>query len=124
MTPGEILAQREELQKTRRDIRKIFEQVDVLVTPTTPAPAPLIAELQQDMENLRPREIFMLRNTRPANVWGLPAISLPCGFTRTGFPIGLQIIGPPWLEEKVFQLAYQYEQATGWIQRQPDMLTT
>ena len=93
--------------------------VDLLVTPTTPIPAPTIAELKQNPDLLRPRELLLLRNTRPVNVWGLPAISIPCGFTAAGLPIGLQIIGPHWGEAKVLQLAQAYEQATAWHKREP-----
>jgi aspartyl-tRNA(Asn)/glutamyl-tRNA(Gln) amidotransferase subunit A len=53
----------------------------------------------------------LLRNTRPFNVWGLPAISVPCGFTKSGLPIGLQIAGAHWREDLVLRLAYAYEQA-------------
>jgi len=78
-----------------------------------------IAELKQNPDLLRPRELLLLRNTRPINVWGLPAISIPCGFTPAGLPIGLQIIGPHWGEAKVLQLAHAYEQATAWHKREP-----
>ena len=61
------------------------------------------------------------RNTRPFNVWGLPAISVPCGFTQSGLPIGLQIAAPPWREDMVLQLAYAYEQATAWHKRECDV---
>ena len=106
-----------EQQKIRQEIGAVFGQVDVLVTPTTPIPSPTVAELKQHPELLRPREIVLLRNTRPANVWGLPAISVPCGFTTTGLPIGLQIIGPHWGEATVLKLAHAYEQATAWHKR-------
>jgi Asp-tRNA(Asn)/Glu-tRNA(Gln) amidotransferase A subunit family amidase len=72
-----------------------------------------------DADLLRPRELLLLRNTRPVNVWGLPAISIPCGFTETGLPIGLQIIGPHWAEARVLQVAHAYEQATAWHKRKP-----
>jgi len=121
ISSADILRCREELQHTRRDIAKIFEEIDVLVTPTTPIPAPSIAELRKDPDSLRPMEILLLRNTRPANVWGLPAISLPCGFTNAGLPIGLQIIGAHWAEATVLQLAYEYEQATTWHEREPTL---
>jgi aspartyl-tRNA(Asn)/glutamyl-tRNA(Gln) amidotransferase subunit A len=118
----EVEQRRRELKQIRSQIRKVFDNVDVLVTPTTPVPAPPIAELKHNPDLLRPREILLLRNTRPANVWGLPAISVPCGFTSAGLPIGLQIIGPPWGEERVLQLAYAYEQATDWHKRTPKLL--
>jgi len=59
----------------------------------------------------------LLRNTRPFNVWGLPAISLPCGFTQSALPIGLQIAGPHWREDLVLRLAHAYERATAWHKR-------
>ena len=114
-----LLECRRELQRERREIASVFSDIDVLVAPTTPIPAPTIAELKQDPELLRPRELLLLRNTRPINVWGLPAISVPCGFTESGLPIGLQIIGPHWGEARVLQVAYAYEQATAWHKRQP-----
>ena len=117
--PGGLLECRRELEQARREITSVFADVDVLVTPTTPIPAPAIAELKQNPDLLRPRELLLLRNTRPINVWGLPAISVPCGFTEAGLPIGLQIIGPHWGEARVLQVAHAYEQATAWHKRQP-----
>ena len=108
-----------ELKQVRSEIYKVFEDVDLLVTPTTPILAPAIDDLKRDPDVLRPCELVLLRNTRPANVWGLPAISIPCGFTRAGLPVGLQIIGPHWREDRVLQLAYAYEQATAWHKRSP-----
>ena len=119
VSPETLLACRRELERERHDIVAIFADVDLLVTPTTPVPAPLIAELKQNPDLLRPRELLLLRNTRPINVWGLPAISIPCGFTPAGLPIGLQIVGPHWGEAKVLQLAHAYEQATAWHKREP-----
>ena len=117
----EYIEQRRELEAARRRIRSIFSDVDVIVTPTTPMPAPAIAGLKASPEALRPAELRLLRNTRPFNVWGLPAISVPCGFTQSGLPIGLQIAGPPWREDMVLQLAYAYEQATAWHKRECDV---
>jgi aspartyl-tRNA(Asn)/glutamyl-tRNA(Gln) amidotransferase subunit A len=114
-----VAAKRRELEQIRSEIQTVFQNVDLIVTPTTPIPAPSLTELKQSPELLRPREIALLRNTRPANVCGLPAVSVPCGFTRSGLPIGMQIIGPPWAEVKVLQLAHTYEQATDWHQRVP-----
>ncbi len=58
--------------------------------------------------------------TISVNLAGLPGLSLPCGFDRSGMPIGLQIVGRPFEEEKVLQAAYAYEQATGWHERRVD----
>jgi aspartyl-tRNA(Asn)/glutamyl-tRNA(Gln) amidotransferase subunit A len=110
----EYIERRRELELERRRARDLFAHVDLLVTPTTPIPAPAIAELKKDPEALRPAELILLRNTRPFNVWGLPAISIPCGLTKSGLPIGLQIAGPPWREDLVLRLANAYERATEW----------
>ncbi|MGH9501516.1 MAG: amidase [Terriglobales bacterium] len=114
-----LLESHRELEEARHDIATVFAGVDVMITATTPIPAPSIAELKQNPDLLRPRELMLLRNTRPINVWGLPAISVPCGFTEGGLPIGLQIIGPHWGEARILQLAHAYEQATAWQKRKP-----
>ncbi len=119
VSPESLIECRRELERARREVASYFTDVDVLVTPTTPIVAPTIAELKQNPDLLRPRELLLLRNTRPVNVWGLPAISVPCGFTEAGLPIGLQIIGPHWGEARVLQVAYAYEQATAWHKRRP-----
>jgi len=117
----DYIHRRGELEKVRREIGKVFESIDVFITPTTPVLPPTSAELKENPERLRPTEILLLRNTRPVNVWGLPAVSVPCGFSRGGLPIGLQIVGPHWGEELVLQLAQSYEQATDWHKRRPEL---
>jgi aspartyl-tRNA(Asn)/glutamyl-tRNA(Gln) amidotransferase subunit A len=116
---AQIESARRDLAKARSEIQNVFSSLDFLVTPTVPIPAPALAELKQNPDLLRPRELVLLRNTRPFNVWGLPAISLPCGFTSAGLPIGLQIAGPAWSEAEILGLAYAYEQATDWHKREP-----
>lgn len=117
VSAAEYIQKRRDLDEVRRNIRQAFAEVDVLVTPTTPIPAPSISELRATPDALRPAELKLLRNTRPFNVWGLPAISLPCGFMQTGLPIGLQIAGPHWREDLVLRMAHAYEQATAWHKR-------
>ncbi len=117
ISAAEYIRRRQDLDRERRRAQDIFAEVDLLVTPTTRIPAPAIADLKKYPEALRPAEITLLRNTRPFNVWGLPAISLPCGFTKSGLPIGLQIAGPHWREDLVLRLARAYEQATTWHKR-------
>lgn len=117
VTAPEYIERRRELEAARRGIGAVFAGVDVLVTPTTPLPAPSIADFKANPDALRPTELKLLRNTRPFNVWGLPAISVPCGFTESGLPIGLQIAGAHWREDLVLRLAYAYEQATEWHKR-------
>ena len=107
----ELAQKRLELRQSRREIKRVFEKVDLIVTPTTTIPAPRINDLTQNPEMLRPRELLLLRNTRPFNVWGLPAISVPCGRTQDGLPIGLQIAGPHWGENMLLQTAHALEQS-------------
>ncbi len=107
----EYIRRRRELDEDRRRAQDFFADVDLLVTPAMPIPAPAIADLKKDPAALRPAELVLLRNTRPFNVWGLPAISIPCGFTKSGLPIGLQIAGPHWREDLVLRLAHAYESA-------------
>jgi aspartyl-tRNA(Asn)/glutamyl-tRNA(Gln) amidotransferase subunit A len=117
VSAAEYIKRRGDLEVARRNIRNAFADVDVLVTATMPMPAPSIANLKASPDALRPAELKLLRNTRPFNVWGLPAISIPCGFTQAGLPIGLQIAGPHWGEDLVLRLAHAYEQATAWHKR-------
>jgi aspartyl-tRNA(Asn)/glutamyl-tRNA(Gln) amidotransferase subunit A len=117
VTAAEYIQRRREQDEARRGIRAVFADVDVLLTPTMPMPAPAIADLKANPDALRPAELRLLRNTRPFNVWGVPAISVPCGFTRGGLPIGLQIAGAHWREDLVLRTAYAYEQAAAWQKR-------
>jgi Asp-tRNA(Asn)/Glu-tRNA(Gln) amidotransferase A subunit family amidase len=119
ISAGEYIQRRRELEQERRRAREFFAEVDLLVTPTMPIPAPAIADLKKDPEALRPAELRLLRNTRPFNVWGLPAISVLCGFTKSGLPVGMQIAGPHWREGMVLRLAHGYEMATEWHKRHP-----
>ncbi len=118
-TESEVTERRRQLEIARHEVEDVFSDVDLLITPTTPIPAPRLADLQANPDNLRPREVLLLRNTRPFNVWGLPAISVPCGFTKAGLPIGLQIAGAHGQEATVLKLAHSYEEATEWHKRQP-----
>jgi len=123
ISEAQIEAARQSLAKARRDVQSVFAELEFLVTPAVPIPAPPLEELKEHPELLRPRELVLLRNTRPFNVWGLPAISVPCGFTSAGLPVGLQIAGPPWSEAAVLRLAYAYEQATAWHKREPNLVS-
>jgi aspartyl-tRNA(Asn)/glutamyl-tRNA(Gln) amidotransferase subunit A len=116
-----VLRARRELDAARHSIRKIFNQVDILLTPAVAIPPPAIVDLKAHPETLRPAELLMLRNTRPFNVWGIPTISVPCGFTSDNLPIGLQLAAPPWREDLLQQAAYAYEQATDWHLKTPKL---
>ena len=117
VTAPEYILKRIELEHLRRAAADLFADYDLLVTPTAPVTAPALAELQANPDDLRRRELILLRNTRPFNVLGLPAVSVPCGCTRAGLPIGLQIAGAPGDDARVLQLAHAYERATAWHKR-------
>jgi aspartyl-tRNA(Asn)/glutamyl-tRNA(Gln) amidotransferase subunit A len=91
----------------------LFGEVDVLALPTTAARTPTIADTAADPLALSPR------NTQFANYYGLPAISVPCGFDDRGLPLGLQIVGRAGDERAVLNLARQYQQATEWSRMRP-----
>ena len=118
--PDALRASRD-LQASRHAIQEVFHEVDVLLTPTVPIPPPLIADLREHPDNLRSQELIMLRNTRPFNVWGIPTVSLPCGFTKDGLPIGLQLAAAPWHGIVLLQAAHAYERATAWHKRAPNV---
>jgi aspartyl-tRNA(Asn)/glutamyl-tRNA(Gln) amidotransferase subunit A len=110
---------RRELDRLRRVVGAVFSSVDLLVTPTTPRAATTIAEGAHE-ETPPPGGVSpLLRNTQPLDIFGLPTISIPCGFTREGLPIGLQISGPRFGESRVLALAHAYQQATDWHTRRP-----
>lgn len=111
-----------ELLHSRREALKMFEHIDLIVTPTCPLLPPTIAEFEAAPQDLRKKELVMLRNTRPFNGLGLPAISVPCGFSQSGLPIGLQIAGAPGAEDKVLALAHAYQKATDWHKKHPKKL--
>ena len=89
----------------QQDFTRAFEQVDVIMTPTAPTPAYRIGEMTS------PLQMYLQDiSTVPLNLAGLPGISVPCGFTAAGLPIGLQIIGRPLAEETILRAAFAYEQ--------------
>jgi aspartyl-tRNA(Asn)/glutamyl-tRNA(Gln) amidotransferase subunit A len=107
-------------RETAREFQAAFEQVDAILAPAVPIVAPLLGEkeleIAGEMETVRSA---LVRMNRPANFTGDPAISIPCGFTSTGLPIGLQLIGPHWSEARLLAIALAYEDATEWHKRHP-----
>jgi aspartyl-tRNA(Asn)/glutamyl-tRNA(Gln) amidotransferase subunit A len=91
--------------------------VDVLVTPTAPTPAFKIGEKIDDPLQMYLSDVF----TITINLAGIPALSLPCGFSSTGLPIGLQIIGKPFDEETILRVAHAFEQQTDYHRRKPSL---
>jgi aspartyl-tRNA(Asn)/glutamyl-tRNA(Gln) amidotransferase subunit A len=121
ISSAEYIDARRQLDRYRRSASKIFDAVDLVVTATMPVPPLTISELLADPDHLRAKEVLSSPNTRPFNLLGLPAVSIPCGFTGKGLPIGMQIIGRPDDEATVLRLARAYEQATDWHNRRPNL---
>jgi aspartyl-tRNA(Asn)/glutamyl-tRNA(Gln) amidotransferase subunit A len=108
----------------RRLVRKDFHQallrVDAILVPTVPIPAPCVDEQTVVINSHRvPVRSSLIRFNRPSNLTGLPAITVPCGLTSKGLPIGLQLIGRAFEETTILRLAHIFEEATTWHLRQP-----
>jgi aspartyl-tRNA(Asn)/glutamyl-tRNA(Gln) amidotransferase subunit A len=101
----------------KNDFDRAFEKCDVIVTPVSPTPAFKIGERIADPLQMYLSDIF----TIPVNLAGLPAISVPCGFSKEELPIGLQIIGKPFDEGKILQVAYTFEQNTDYHLKKPEI---
>lgn len=110
---------RRELEIARHAIAEVFSGVDLIVTPTTPGLPEEIRNAENPSESSGAEP--SVRNTFAFNIFGIPTISVPCGFSRTGLPIGLQISGPPLGEVSVLALAHAYEQSTGWHKNEPPL---
>src|SRR5438552_3844822 len=102
----------------RQDFLKAFEQVDAIVTPTTPTAAFKVGEKSDDPLQMYLSDVF----TVAANVAGICGVSVPCGFTQSPkLPIGLQLLGKPFGEATILKLAHAYEQSAGWRREKPPL---
>jgi aspartyl-tRNA(Asn)/glutamyl-tRNA(Gln) amidotransferase subunit A len=110
-----ILARRTQAE-TLRKLETIFESFDSLLLPTTPITAPVL-----EGENAIERARVLTRFTAPFNLAGIPALSVPCGFSSENLPIGLQIVSRAWNESGVLRVGYAYQQATEWHKRRPQL---
>ena len=97
------------------DYDAAFERCDVVIGPTTPTAAFKLGEKADDPLAMYLSDVY----TVAANLAGIPGLSVPCGFTRSGLPIGLQLLGPPFAEERLLRVARMYESATDWHTRRP-----
>jgi aspartyl-tRNA(Asn)/glutamyl-tRNA(Gln) amidotransferase subunit A len=101
----------------KQDFEDAFKAIDVIMTPTSPTAAFRAGEKTADPLQMYLSDIF----TISANLAGVPAISLPCGFTSDNLPVGLQFIGKHFDEESILKISYAYEQNTGWFRRRPEL---
>jgi aspartyl-tRNA(Asn)/glutamyl-tRNA(Gln) amidotransferase subunit A len=108
-----ILARRTQAEVKKR-FEQFFESYDFMILPTTPIAAPTVEGHDAVEQAAR-----LTRFTAPFNLSGLPALSLPCGLTRDGLPIGLQIVSRAWGDAKLLNIGYAFEQATEWYTLQP-----
>ncbi|MFH1288959.1 MAG: Asp-tRNA(Asn)/Glu-tRNA(Gln) amidotransferase subunit GatA [bacterium] len=101
----------------KRDFDDAFKTCDAIITPTSPTPAFKLGEKVEDPLQMYLSDIF----TISANLAGIPGVSIPCGFSKSNLPIGLQILGRPFDEGTILQIAYNFEQAAGYHLRKPDV---
>ncbi|MFZ5801290.1 MAG: Asp-tRNA(Asn)/Glu-tRNA(Gln) amidotransferase subunit GatA [Candidatus Omnitrophota bacterium] len=102
----------------RRDFAEVFKEFDCILTPTSPTAAFKLGEKMDDPLSMYLSDIY----TISANLAGVPALSLPCGFTKNNLPIGLQIFAKPFAEETILRAAFTYEQNTPWHLRKPELI--
>jgi aspartyl-tRNA(Asn)/glutamyl-tRNA(Gln) amidotransferase subunit A len=110
-----------EIELLRRKVDDAFTDFDLVVLPTQRILPPPLAELLKRAQDPSPANPRVVSNCSPFNVLGIPAVSLPCGFSKSGLPIGLMIAGPRFSEGKVLALAHAYEKATDWHNRKPPL---
>jgi aspartyl-tRNA(Asn)/glutamyl-tRNA(Gln) amidotransferase subunit A len=108
---------RNEMNENRRTISgRLFKDVDVIILPTT-----ITAPLSIADAKVKGSRALAADNAIPFNYYGLPAISIPCGFTNDGLPLGLQVAGPEWGESKVLDVAHKFQKATNWHLKHPEI---
>lgn len=108
-------------KRLRSKICNSLKDVDALLVPTTAVPAQPVSEVDTDIDNYMKRNFLYLRNTCIGNILKMCGLSVPCGFTGDGFPIGLQIYGKPFEEHVVLRAGYSFQQVTDWHRRTPDL---
>lgn len=111
----------QKLAEVQTSISSTLRDVDAVVVPTTKQPARPVAEIDASLDSYREHYPAYIGNTITGNYLNLPGISLPCGFTSAGSPIGLQIMAKPFQEDMVLRVARAYERETDWHTRHPDL---
>ena len=104
LTAAEYAAARHLLVEFRRAIQMTFEDVDLVITPNR-APSEKLADIRPTDTSILPMATRVRNTSQPMSAFGIPAVSIPCGFTPNGMPVGMQIAGPMWGEGRVLALA-------------------
>jgi aspartyl-tRNA(Asn)/glutamyl-tRNA(Gln) amidotransferase subunit A len=121
ITAGQYLQTNYLARQLRAKAGNTLKDVDALLVPATPLPARPVAEVDTDMDNYLTQNIRYLRNTSIGNILNFCGLSVPCGFTAGGLPIGLLIYGKPFREDVLLRVGYAFQQVTDWHRRLPDL---
>jgi aspartyl-tRNA(Asn)/glutamyl-tRNA(Gln) amidotransferase subunit A len=121
VTATEYIQNTMEWKRLRGKILNALNDVDALIVPTTRVPSLPADEIETDMDTYAARNLDYLRNTSIGNILNLCGLSVPCGFTRKGLPVGLMIYGKPFQENLVLRIGHAYQQATDWHRNTPDL---
>jgi aspartyl-tRNA(Asn)/glutamyl-tRNA(Gln) amidotransferase subunit A len=121
VTAADYLQTTLDWKRLRREALRQLSGLDAVLCPTTPIPACPLAEADADLEAYLRKNLLYLRNTAIGNILDLCGLSVPCGFTADGLPIGLMIYGRPFHEDMVLRIGHAYQQATRWHLRRPDL---
>lgn len=109
------------VKQLRSEAYNTLKGVDALIVPTTPVPAKPVIHIDTDIDNYLRQNALYLRNTSIGNILNMCGLSIPCGFTKEGLPIGLMIYSKPFQEDVVLRVGYAFQQMTDWHKRSPDL---
>jgi len=118
---SDYLLNRMEWKRLRAEALETLKDIDALLVPTTRIPALQVDEIDADMDTYTARNLDYLRNTSIGNILNLCGLSIPCGFTNKGSPVGLMIYGKPFQEETVLRVGHAFQQVTQWHRSTPDL---
>jgi len=121
ISAGQYLQTNYAARQLRAQAGRTLEDIDALLVPTNPVPAKPVAEIDTTMDEYLAHNMHYLRNTSIGNILNFCGVSVPCGFTGSGMPIGLLIYGKPFREDVILRAGYAYQQATDWHRQPPDL---
>ena len=121
ITAAQYLQNAYDAKRLRAKTGNTLKDIDAILVPTTPIPARPVADVDTDMDTYLQQNAFYLRNTSVGNILNMCGLSIPCGFTDKGLPIGLMIYGKPFHENEILRVGYAFQQMTDWHRRKPDL---